>query len=133
MNLMNMPTINLPQKKQKSTAHKDTDNRLVRKKAYADTRWQKTRDMYIHQHPLCEECLKHNRIYAGGGDRGAIHVHHIKSPFFNGKVDWDKMLDDKNLETVCAKCHAEIHGKEKTNSEIIEMLDWILGGLEDED
>ena len=128
-----MPTINLPQKKQKSTAHKDTDNRLVRKKAYADTRWQKTRDMYIHQHPLCEECLKHNRIYAGGGDRGAIHVHHIKSPFFNGKVDWDKMLDDKNLETVCAKCHAEIHGKEKTNSEIIEMLDWILGGLKDED
>lgn len=124
-----MPVINLPKKK-KSTFHSDTDKRELRKKAYNNTKWRKTRDVYLHEHPLCEECLKQGRIYGGGGDRGDIHVHHIITPFQGDKVNMELLLDSNNLMTLCSKCHGEIHGhKEKISPiTIIEALDELLYG-----
>lgn len=121
-----MPVINLPKKK-KSTFHSDTDKRELRKKAYNNTKWRKTRDAYLHEHPLCEECLKQGRIYGGGGDRGDIHVHHKVSPFKGNKIDMELLLDSNNLMTLCSKCHGEIHSKkEMSASEMLEMLEQIL-------
>lgn len=121
-----MPIINLPKKK-KSTFHSQTDKRELRKKAYNNTKWRKTRDAYIHEHPLCEECLKQGRIYGGGGDRGDIHVHHKVSPFKGNKIDMELLLDSNNLMTLCSKCHGEIHSKkEMSASEMLEMLEQIL-------
>ena len=122
-----MPVINLPKKK-KSTFHSQKDKRELRQKAYNNTKWRKTRDAYLHEHPLCEECLKQGRIYAGGGDRGDIHVHHIITPFQGDKVNMELLLDDKNLMTLCSKCHGEKHGKKIDVSprEMLEMLEQIL-------
>ena len=121
-----MPTLNLPQKK-KSTYHSNTDMRELRRKAYNNTAWRKTRNTYLHEHPLCEECLKQGRIYAGGGDRGTIQVHHIKTPFTKGQVNMDLLLDSNNLQTLCAQCHGEIHNKKEIcAASVIEMLDDLL-------
>lgn len=123
-----MPTLNMPPKKKKSTFHDNSVMREVRRKAYNNTTWRKTRDAYLHEHPICEECLKHGRIYGGGGDRGTIQVHHKKSPFINGGVEWDLMLDSDNLQTLCAQCHGELHSNKvvPNPSELIDILDELL-------
>ena len=123
-----MPTLNLPKRK-KSTFHSKTDKREQRQKAYNNTKWRKTRDAYLHEHPICEECLKQGRIYAGGGDRGEIHVHHIITPFQGDKVNMELLLDDNNLMTLCAQCHGEKHSNKKVSPiTIIEALDELLYG-----
>lgn len=53
-----MPTINKIERKPKPSERKDTDMRELRRKAYNNTQWRKMRDTYMHEHPICEECLK---------------------------------------------------------------------------
>ncbi len=67
-----------------------------------DGRWDKVRNIYIKNHPLCEECLKENITTVGE------LVHH-KIPIEDGgeKYDFD------NLETVCRSCHSKLHIKIK--------------------
>lgn len=116
-----MPTINRLQKKPKtSSGSSKTDMQKLRSAAYNNTAWRKMRDTYMHEHPLCEECLKKGKITA------AEDVHHKTSPFKTGEVNYRLLLDYNNLESVCKKCHQLIHNSKSndmTPEEILRQLD----------
>lgn len=59
-------------------------------------RWHTIRDLYIHKHPLCENCLAHGRYVP------AEEVHHIK-PITDGGTH-----EDSNLRALCKPCHSAI-------------------------
>ena len=74
---------------------------------YASKQWRILRDNYIIHHPLCERCLKEDRITP------AQHVHHIR-PFLTGqeaKDRWNLLLDAHNLMSVCPNCHRLLHSE----------------------
>lgn len=116
-----MPTINILKKiNKRDTNHKDTDARLLRRKAYASTSWKKLRLSYLKEHAVCQRCLSKGKITS------ATSVHHIKSPFKDGEINWNLLLDYTNLMSVCHECHAEIHNEQnghKSPKQIIEELD----------
>ena len=116
-----MPTINTLKKNRKEyTRNEHTPNRDLRRKAYASPEWRKLRDWYMKQHPICEECLKNGKVTP------ASSVHHLKSPFKNGEINYTLLLDAANLESVCHICHANIHNKQLGHvspQEIIKQLD----------
>ncbi len=127
-----MPTIQKIERKVKPQRN-DTDRRLLRKKAYADSRWcgkNGVRKAYFSLHPLCEVCLSKGIVKAGES------VHHKVSPFKGNTVDWVLFLDYNNLQTLCAECHGEEHAKEQgtiTASKMIEILDSIFEDIDNED
>lgn len=115
-----MPTINKIQKKVKSTERKDTDMRELRRKAYNNTVWRRIRESYMHEHPICEECLKKGKITP------AEDIHHKKSPFQKGEINYSLLLDYGNLMAVCKECHGNIHAAQQGHispEEIIRQLD----------
>ena len=133
-----MAKINKPERKPKTTAHSDTEMRQLRTKAYQSTAWQKMRKAYITAHPICEDCLKEGVVYAGGDEKkGTLSVHHLRSPFKDGKINWEMLLDDNNLATLCTYHHGLRHAEEKgaTPEKMIEILDALLpdDDFEDED
>lgn len=94
--------------------------RKLRQKAYQNTTWRKLRDTYMKSHPICEECLKTGKVTA------ATDIHHIKSPFRNGEVNYGLLLDDKNLMSLCAECHGKIHAAQQGHispEDVIRQLD----------
>lgn len=91
--------------KRKTTFHSDTPMRDLRKEAYQNTQWRKLRITYLKEHPLCEECLNKGKVTA------ATSVHHKNSPFKNGEINWNLLLDYDNLESICNECHGELHSK----------------------
>jgi len=114
-----MPTINKIPKKPK-VERKETDMRQLRQKAYQNTVWRKERENYMHEHPICEECWKKGKITP------ATDVHHIKSPFQNGEINWNLLVSWDNLESLCKECHGEIHAKQQGHispEEILKQLD----------
>ena len=126
-----MPKINKPARKPKTNTHYQTDMRELRKRAYNTTKWRNLRTTYLMEHPVCEECLKKGIVNAGSVEN-PLQVHHINSPFKGGVINYDLLLDSRNLETVCSQCHAEIHNEErgyKSPEKIIAILDELL--LED--
>lgn len=126
-----MPHINKLERKERPQRN-DTDRRLLRKRAYADSRWcgrRGVRKAYFSLHPLCEECLKKGIVRAGES------VHHKVSPFKGNNVDWSLMLDFNNLETLCRECHGLLHAEEQgtiTASRMIEILDSIFEDIDNE-
>ena len=52
-----MATINKLPKKEKAQRTDNTPMRELRRTAYNSTTWRRLREVYMHQHPLCEECL----------------------------------------------------------------------------
>jgi len=60
-----------------------------------DYRWQKYRKAYLAAHPLCVECLNHDRVTA------ATVVDHIKPHRGDQKLFWDP----KNHQSLCKPCH----------------------------
>ena len=120
-----MPTINRTPRKPKSTFHNDTVRREIRKKAYNDSRWKKVRQTYLQSHPLCEECLKEGKVYAGTLE-DPLQVHHKKHFIVNGKIDYDLFLDDHNLETICSYHHGLEHTGAHSPEQIIAILDELL-------
>jgi 5-methylcytosine-specific restriction protein A len=129
-----MPTINLPPKKEKNNSHNDTENRVLRKQLYQSTKWQKCRAAHLVHQPICQECLKQGKVNGGTKD-SPLQVHHIRSPFINGKINWDLALDDSNLETICAECHGKLHQHENGTSpeELLAALEDLFNSIEDED
>lgn len=126
-----MPTINKLPRKPKSTFHNDTAMRELRQKAYGDSRWRKVRQAFLMAHPLCEDCLREGKVYAGTLD-DPLQVHHKRSPFQNGTINYELLLDNNNLETICSRHHALRHQEEKGYQDpqkIIAILDELL--LED--
>ena len=119
------PWINKPQRKPKSTYHNETAKRELRIKAYNDTRWKKVRQTYLQNHPLCEECLKEGKVYAGTLE-DPLQVHHKKSPFQNGTINYELLLDDHNLETICSYHHGLEHTGAHSPEQIIAILDELL-------
>ena len=58
--------------------------------------WKRIRDRHISQHPLCEECLKQERLTP------SQEVHHIV-PLEKGGTH-----DEHNLMALCKPCHSRI-------------------------
>lgn len=129
-----MPTITTlkdlrkPKPKEEKQERNQTEMRILRQKAYQNKKWRKLRETYMHQHPLCEECLKVGKVTA------AVDVHHVKSPFHNpeGQINWDLLLDENNLKSLCKDCHGKLHsGRERSPQEIIDALDELMKDVED--
>lgn len=116
-----MPTIVKLQKKQKpSSGRTETDIRKLRQKAYQNTAWRKERDNYLREHPLCEKCLEKGKITP------AQDIHHKKSPFKNGEINWNLLYDENNLMSLCKECHGNIHAAQQGHispEEILRQLD----------
>lgn len=114
-----MPTINKIQKKtttSSATTRTETEMRQLRQKAYQNTAWRKERDTYLHEHPLCEECLKKGKITP------AQDIHHKKSPFKNGEINWNLLFDEDNLMSLCKECHGNIHAAQQGHISPEEIL-----------
>jgi 5-methylcytosine-specific restriction protein A len=126
-----MPTINKIQRKTKSTERKETDMRKLRQKAYQTTKWRKIREVYMHEHPICERCIQKGIVTP------AEDIHHIISPFKGGQINWEKLFDYENLMALCKECHAEIHNAQQGHvspEEILKQLDDLLNPeIRDED
>lgn len=122
-----MPWIQKMEKKKTSSQRNETDMRELRQKAYQNSSWRKMRDTYLHEHPLCEDCLAKGKVTA------ATDVHHIRSPFRKGEVNWMMLLDYNNLMSLCKPCHAERHNREngnKTVQQTLEELDNLLNNAD---
>lgn len=63
-------------------------------------KWRKIRNQFIKEHPLCQQCLKENRL------KTAEEVHHIL-PLKRGGSH-----DEKNLMALCKSCHSRISVKD---------------------
>lgn len=116
-----MPTINLNKKPtQEKVERNQTENRKLRAKAYNNSTWRKMRDTYLKEHAVCQDCISKGKITP------ATDVHHIKSPFKNGEINYSLLLDYTNLISLCKECHGNRHATEqghKTAQLIIEELD----------
>lgn len=117
-----MPTLNGWGGKPKTTKHNDTPMRQLRQKAYSSTEWQKTRDVYLSKHPLCERCLAEGKVTPAG------QVHHRRSPFRTGEINWNLLTEQSNLMALCPECHRKEHLKEegKDPAETIANLERLL-------
>lgn len=127
-----MPTIVKLQKKQKpSSGRTETDIRKLRQKAYQNTAWRKERDNYLREHPLCEKCLEKGKITP------AQDIHHKKSPFKNGEINWNLLYDVNNLMSLCKECHGNIHAAQQGHipvEQVIKQLDDLFNeNIPDED
>ena len=126
-----MPRINKIERKKKSQAPRnETDMRKLRQKAYQNRHWRKLRDTYLREHPICAECLKHGKVTP------AEDVHHIKSPFRGGEINYNMLLDYHNLESVCKDCHGEIHAAQQGHQspeKILQALDELFQELYGDD
>lgn len=98
-----MPTIYLPKKKKKNyKKHSDKQNFIST--LYNSQKWQKLRNSYIMEHPLCERCLNNGVVNI------ATEVHHIK-PISTGlnKIEMTELCYNGELMALCTQCHHEIH------------------------
>lgn len=97
-----MPTINKGKKINRYIRH---GNNLTVHKLYNTSKWQKLRNAYLMQHPLCEKCLEKGLTVV------AEEIHHVK-PISTG-IDELEMKDlaynPNNLIALCKSCHHEIH------------------------
>lgn len=71
-------------------------NNRQRRKLYDTSRWRKLRNLKINSDPLCEECLRNDRI------TGAEEIDHIQPH----KGNSDLFFDYKNLQSLCKSCHS---------------------------
>ena len=118
-----MPYINKIKKDRTSSEKKESDMRELRKRAYQNTAWRKLRDTYMHEHPICEECLKKGKVTP------AEDIHHIQSPFKYGEINWSLLVDKDNLMALCKECHGNIHASQQGHisaEEILKQLDDLL-------
>ena len=125
-----MPTLNTPKKTKNNSQHKQTDMRKLRQKAYQSKEWRALRDNWMKMHPLCEECLLEGKITP------AEDVHHVRTPFKGGVINYQLLLDKNNLTSLCKKHHAEIHNKQQgktTAADVLRVLAELLEEKEDND
>jgi len=62
--------------------------------------WRRVRSAYLRAHPLCEDCLEHERFVQ------ATEVHHM-TPMSKGGTH-----DKENLKALCKFCHSSITARE---------------------
>ena len=94
-----MPTI------QKAKKHKPIpykrDNTFAQ--YYNSNKWITLRNCYVHEHPLCENCLRQGII------RPSEEVHHKQFLSTRRGDAWDLLLDEDNLIALCKECHHAFH------------------------
>lgn len=121
-----MPLINkLPKKEKSNTRTENTESRLLRKKLYGTKKWRDCRLSHLVREPLCQQCLKEGKVNAGSVD-SPLQVHHKRSPFINGSINYELAFDDKNLETICSYHHGIEHSGAPSAEDIIKNLDELL-------
>lgn len=89
---------------------------------YNSRRWQRLRQQYIADHPLCEFC------FALGVLRPAVDVHHRDSfTNYTGAAQLAHAYDWDNLITLCKEHHAFLHRKGRTHGLNLakEVDEWI--------
>ena len=95
-----MPYLKKPERIKQTSIKREERNEV-----YTSTRWGKLRLSYLQQHPLCELCLKEDKVVP------SVDVHHITS--FMSTTDHLKRrslaYNPKNLMSLCKKCHQNIH------------------------
>lgn len=111
-----MPTLKKNTPTKKSTNRQPTDMRRLRQKAYQSSEWKKLRDIYMKEHPVCEECLAKGKITP------AVDIHHKESPFKNNEVNKSLLLDYNNLQALCKECHGDIHNRQQGRPTIQDVL-----------
>ena len=67
------------------------------------TRYRVAISIYKAEHPLCERCLRENRLVP-------VYIVHHKVPH---EGNWEKFWDQDNWESVCNKCHEKVHGPDR--------------------
>lgn len=87
----------------KTTSKRKDYRKPAHKRGY-DKRWERLRDDFIADHPLCEHC---KRV---GETTAAKEVDHIIE--FEG-LDDPRRLDRDNLQSLCRRCHAKKTAKDK--------------------
>jgi len=104
-----MAFINLPANKKRKDyptySKKNSKDNLNNRAVYNTNQWRYLRLEKLRNNPLCEKCLENDKIEL------AIDVHHIK-PISSVKNIYDKQIigfDYKNLQSLCKKCHNDIH------------------------
>jgi 5-methylcytosine-specific restriction protein A len=103
-----MPVINRKGIREKKVKYK-SDKKAKSEDFYNSIAWKRLQNTYISLHPLCECCMEHGRVVP------AAAVHH-KHPFLRGETEeeqWQLFLDQKNLMSVCNKCHIALHNKDR--------------------
>lgn len=100
-----MPTINKPKKSnvQKHGKTKEIWN------LYNTSKWRKLRQAKLLQNPLCERCEEK------GITTEATQVHHV-TPISTATNDLEMMdlaYNFNNLQSLCDKCHQDIHKEKK--------------------
>lgn len=100
-----MPTIYKPKKPQKKSENNFHDTE--RRKIYNSERWRRLRAWKFACNPLCEMCLKENKIIP------AEDVHHITSFMSTDNPEHRNYLayDYDNLMSLCKQCHQNVHNK----------------------
>lgn len=87
-----------------------SERKRERQKLYNDTQYRKLRDWYFQCNPLCEDCLKNDKIVP------ACDVHHKISPF-QGSLTWEQkyhlLRDVDNFISLCRDCHNKRHNNIK--------------------
>ena len=63
----------------------------------ASRRWRAIREQHLREHPLCVECMKHNRITP------AKEVDHIVPR----RDAPERAFDPANLQSLCPTCHGQ--------------------------
>ncbi len=123
-----MPTIKkLPPKKREQERNWNTETRLLRRQAYNNTAWRKLRDSYLKLHPLCENCLKEGKVVP------AEDVHHKRSPFQKGEINWTLLMEPENLQSLCKECHGKEHAKEQGHVSPEDVIAGLEALLKDDD
>ncbi len=123
-----MPTIKkLPPKKREQERNWNTETRLLRRQAYNNTAWRKLRNSYLKLHPLCENCLKEGKVVP------AEDVHHKRSPFQKGEINWTLLMEPENLQSLCKECHGKEHAKEQGHVSPEDVIAGLEALLKDDD
>lgn len=99
-----MPTIYKPQKPQKKN---DNFYDAERRKIYNSERWRRLRAWKFASNPLCEMCLKDNKVVP------AEDIHHIVSFMSTDDTTqrYSLAYDFDNLMSLCKQCHQKVHNK----------------------
>lgn len=97
-----MPTINKPKKQNNSNSL-----RLERMEIYNTSRWRELRHAKFNADPLCEICLREDRVTP------AEDVHHKVSFMSVYDPGQRKRLafDFENLMSLCKRCHQKVHNE----------------------
>jgi 5-methylcytosine-specific restriction protein A len=70
---------------------------------YASVRWRRLRAAHLASHPLCEVCLRDDKLTE------ATAVHHVRERLEAPHL----ALDPDNLESICDACHTAEHNERR--------------------